>query len=50
MKGLISVLLLTLASSILAQYSFRDGYIVTNKDETLYGEVEYRTDDKNYRS
>jgi hypothetical protein len=50
MKSLFSVLLLTLASSILAQSSFRDGYIVTNKDETLYGEVEYRTDDKNYRS
>lgn len=50
MKSLISTLLLVVASSVLAQSPFKAGYIVTNKSETIYGEVEDRAEDKNYRS
>lgn len=33
-----------------AQKDFRDGYIITMENDTIYGKVEYRTNNPNYQS
>lgn len=46
---LISFLLAIIASHAFAQSDFRDGYIINQQNDSVFGKVDYRLDTKNYQ-
>ncbi len=49
-KAFIIILLLIIASNSLGQTDFRNGFIITSENDTIQGELAYRSNSRNYQS
>lgn len=47
---LASLILFISVSRVFAQSDFRDGFIITTDNDTIYGQIDYRSNVKNYKS
>ncbi len=50
LSPLVSIIFFTIAFQALGQNDFRNGYVITLERDTIQGEVDYRSNAKNYQS
>ena len=50
MRKILTLLLLTMTFSLFGQSNFKDGFVITKENDTIYGQIKLQTNSMNYRS